>query len=232
MISYGKNTFNEAIRNNRIIKAYCYADSPLIELLKKNRIHYETCDKRKLDKLSNHAVHQGIVFEAKDYETYKLEDIINGENQLIVMLDNLEDPHNLGAILRTGDAIGIDGVIFKKNNSVGLSDTVAKVSTGAIEYVKCVEVVNLTDTIKKLKDQGYWIYGLEAGSEYDYSTLDYDRKICLVVGSEGKGISRLVTEQLDYIVSLPMRGHVNSLNASNAAAIMLYQIYNNRVHKK
>ncbi|MBR2808715.1 MAG: 23S rRNA (guanosine(2251)-2'-O)-methyltransferase RlmB [Erysipelotrichaceae bacterium] len=224
MISFGKNTFNEALNNNRIIKAYVYSDSNLIPLLKKNHIPYETVNKARLDKMSGNKVHQGIVFEAKDYRLYALNDIINGKHELIVILDNLKDPHNLGAILRTADAVGVDGVIYKKHQSVSLNDTVAKVSTGAIEYIKCVEVTNLTNTINKLKDEGYWIYGLEADGSIDYRDGDYKRKIALVIGSEGEGISRLVKEQLDYKISLPMNGKITSLNASNAAAIMLYKI--------
>lgn len=228
MICYGKNNFFEAFKNQKIIKAYVLEGSNLIETLKKQRLKYIKVDKKTLDKLSNHKNHQGIVYEVLDYQTYDLKDIIDQKHQLIVMLDGLEDPHNLGAILRTADAIGVDGIIYKKNNAVGLNDTVAKVSTGAIEYVKCVEVTNLNNTINQLKQAGYWVVGLEAKHSLSYEKLDYKMKICLVIGSESKGISRLILENLDFKVSLPMIGHVNSLNASNAFAIMVYKIYENR----
>lgn len=228
MICYGKNNFFEALKNRKITKAYVLDGNSMIETLKKNQIKFVKVEKKQLDKLVDARNHQGIVFEIPDYKTYELKDIIHQKHKLIVMLDGLEDPHNLGAILRTSDAIGVDGVIYKKNNAVGLTDTVAKVSTGAIEYVKCVEVVNLNNTIEYLKKEGYWIVGLEAKHAVSYETLDYNMNICLVIGSEGKGISRLVSEKLDFKVSLPMIGYVNSLNASNAFAIMVYKIYESR----
>lgn len=229
MISYGKNTFNEALKNKRIIKAYTLKDSLLIKDLIKNQIKYEIRNRKELDKLSNYKNHQGIVFEAKEYKTYELKDIIDGKHKLIAILDGLEDPHNLGAILRTSDAIGVDGVIFKKDRNVTLNDTVAKVSTGAIEYVKCVCVTNLNNTVEYLKKNGYWVVGLEASGDISYEKLDYkNMKIALILGSEGKGISRLLSTKLDYKVSLPLIGHVNSLNASNAYAVMLYKIYESR----
>ena len=141
------------------------------------------------------------------------------------MLDSLEDPHNLGAILRTCDASGVDGVIIGKNRSVRLNNTVAKVSTGAIEYVKVAEVTNLNNTIKYLKKQGYWIVGAEATDESIlYNKMKYDMPICLVIGSEGKGLSRLVRENCDYLIKIPMVGHVNSLNASVSCSILVYEI--------
>lgn len=229
MISYGKNTFNEALKNKRVIKAYIFKDSLLIKDLIKNNIKYEIKTRKELDRLSNYKNHQGIVFEAKEYKLFELKDIINGKHNLITILDGLEDPHNLGAILRTSDAIGVDGIVFKKDRNVGLNDTVAKVSTGAIEYVKCVCVTNLNNTIEYLKQNGYWIIGLEADGNISYEKMDYNNmKIALVLGSEGKGISRLLSTKLDYKISLPLIGHVNSLNASNAYAIMLYKIYESR----
>ena len=150
---------------------------------------------------------------------------------VIVMLDSLEDPHNLGAILRTCDAAGVDGVIIGKNRSVRLNDTVAKVSTGAIDYVKVVEVTNLTNTIKDLKKKGYWIVGAEAIDESKYyDQMKYDMPTCLVVGSEGKGISDLVRKNCDFLVKIPMLGHVNSLNASVSCSILIYEII--KYHEK
>lgn len=226
MISGGRNAFREAIKSGKVLKTYILKNSEYLKDINKNRIRYEVVDKKQLDKML--MGNQGIVFETMDYQLYELKDIVNQKYEFIVILDELKDPHNLGAILRTSDAIGVDGVVYKKHNSVRLNDTVAKVSTGAIEYVKCVEVTNLSTTIEKLKKEGYWIVGLEANGSISYEKMDYKMKIALVIGSEGDGISRLVKEKLDFMVSLPMIGNVNSLNASNAFAIMAYKIYENR----
>ena len=139
------------------------------------------------------------------------------------MLDELEDPHNLGAVLRTADAVNADGVIIKKTHSAGLTPTVAKVSAGAIDTVKVAAVTNLTNACKELKKQGYWIVGADMDG-VDYRTLNYDFHTVLVIGNEGKGISRLVRENCDHIVSLPMRGTISSLNASVSAGILMYGI--------
>ena len=144
------------------------------------------------------------------------------------MLDGLEDPHNLGAILRTCDAVGVDGVIIGKNRSVSLNATVAKVSTGAIHHVKVAQVTNLTRTLEELKKKSFWVVGCELENSQDYRAVDYNMPTVLVIGSEGFGISRLVKKSCDIHVVLPMVGHVNSLNASVATAVLLYQVYNSR----
>lgn len=150
------------------------------------------------------------------------------EPAFIIILDGLEDPHNLGAILRTADAAGVDGIIIRKDRAVGLTSTVAKLSTGAIEHVPVACVSNLTVAINQLKEAGLWIAGTDANEAQDYRTLDAQLPLGLVIGSEGKGISRLVREACDFKVYLPMRGHVTSLNASVAAALLMYEIYNKR----
>ena len=176
--------------------------------------------------------HQGIACEIMQYEYVMLDEIIrknaNKENVALAILDGLEDPHNLGAILRTADATGINGVIIPKNRSVSLNSTVAKVSTGAIEHVDCAQVTNLVQAINELKKAGYWIIGLEVDGSVDYRQQDYSGKIAVVIGSEGKGISRLVKENCDFKVLIPMVGHVNSLNASVSASILFYEILRNR----
>lgn len=232
---YGKNTVIEALNvNKRVIKLYATKNNDqIISLSKKKQIEYQIVNTSFLDKLVN-GNHQGVVLEIEGYSYSSLEDIINCDSKLkypfIVMLDGLEDPHNLGAILRTCDASGVDGVIIGRNRSVKLNSTVAKVSTGAIEYVKVVEVTNLTNTIKKLKEKGYWIVGAEACEKSSlYTDIDYNMPICLVVGSEGKGISRLVTENCDFLIKIPMVGHVNSLNASVSCGILIYEIIKNRI---
>ena len=229
MYFYGRNSFNAALDKQSVAKVYIRKDDPLIKSLKSKRIKYQLLSTKELDHLAGTNKNQGIVFEKKrEYQLYELNDIINQKYELIVILDSLKDPHNLGAILRTCDAIGVDGIIYKKHHSVSLNDTVAKVSTGAIEYVKCVEVSNLNNTIDKLKKEGYWIVGLEADADRYYTEIDYKMKLAIVLGSEGEGISHLLSKNLDFKIKLPLNGHVNSLNVSNAAAICLYHIYENR----
>ncbi len=193
-----------------------------------NNYKYEKVNKDFLEKLQKN--NQGVVARIEDFKLYNLEDIIrNDSRSLIIILEGLEDPHNLGAILRTADASGADGVIIPKNRSVRLNSTVAKVSTGAIFNVKTVEVVNLVQTIDKLKKAGYWIVGAEKTKDSVlYSSLNYDFPTVLIIGSEGKGISRLVKEQCDYLVEIPMKGIINSLNASVACGLLVYEIIKNK----
>ena len=177
--------------------------------------------------------HQGIVAKVEEYSYLSLDELINknkdNPNSLLVLLDGIEDPHNLGAILRSVDAFGANGVIISTNRQVGLTPTVAKVSTGAIEYVDVCQVVNLNQAIKRLKDEGYWIVASDGEAKLDYRQVDYkDMKTVLIVGSEGFGVSKLLLKNSDLIVKIPMVGHVNSLNASVACAIFLAQIYNKR----
>ena len=232
---YGKNTVKEALlANKKIVKLYVTKNNEdFISLAKKRNINYQVADNGYLNKLVN-GNHQGVILEIEGYTYYSVDEIINSESKLkyplIVMLDGLEDPHNLGAILRTCDASGVDGVIIGKNRSVKLNSTVAKVSTGAIEYVKVAEVTNLTNTIKYLKEKGYWIVGAEyCDRSVLYTDVKYDMPVCLVIGSEGKGVSRLVADNCDYLVKIPMIGHVNSLNASVSCSILIYEIIKNRL---
>ena len=234
MIIYGKNTVLEALKNKKkIIKLYVTSNN--IELVKKftsnKSIDVEIVQFNRMNKMFD-GNHQGIACEIEEYSYKNLEDIIlkntEKENTALAILDGLEDPHNLGAILRTADATGIDGIIIPKNRSVSLNSTVAKVSTGAIEHVDVAQVTNLVSAIKLLKDNGYWIIGLELDGSVDYRKQDYRGKIAVVIGSEGKGISRLVKENCDFLVNIPMIGHVNSLNASVSASILFYEILRNR----
>jgi 23S rRNA (guanosine2251-2'-O)-methyltransferase len=185
-----------------------------------------------LDRLTGGVVHQGIVARIKTYEFTSLDKLLkllNGvSNPLLVMLDGIEDPHNFGAILRSCEAMGVQGVLVPKHRSAPLNATVAKVSTGAIEFIPVIQVTNLTQTIQRLKEKGFWVVGAEATNANDYREVDYQMPTLLVIGSEGKGISRLVLEQCDFKVKLPMLGKINSLNASVATAVLLYQIYNSR----
>jgi 23S rRNA (guanosine2251-2'-O)-methyltransferase len=231
---YGKNVVMQMIKERKPIHQIFVTKSALEGLkniFQQNHLNYEVVDKTKLDQLTNFQVHQGIVVAVDEYQTYSVEHLVaqipNGQLGLLVLLDGLEDPHNLGAILRTCDAIGAHGVIYGKHRSVSLGSTVAKVSTGAIDTVPVAEVTNLVQTIKYLKTQGFWIVGSDATGQ-DYRRFKYDTPIVLVIGSEGKGISRLVKEACDYMIKVPMIGTVTSLNASVAAAVMLYQIHQQR----
>ena len=225
---YGRNSFDEALRSGRVRKAYLLKDSSYISLCRKKHIPFEICERKTLDQMSDHKNHQGVIAETEAYELYPLEALLKEENGLIVALDSLKDPQNLGTIVRTVDVVGADGIIYKKHNSVKVNATVAKVASGALEYVKIAEVVNLTAALKKLKEKGYWIVGAAGEAKQSYDTVDYKRNIVLVIGAEGEGISRLVKEECDYLVSIPNNGHIDSLNASVAAGVMLYQVLKDR----
>ncbi|NLZ76224.1 MAG: 23S rRNA (guanosine(2251)-2'-O)-methyltransferase RlmB [Erysipelotrichia bacterium] len=232
---YGKNVVLNLLKKNKEID-FLYIqksrnDDDVLYLAKKNNISYKIVDRKVLDNLVN-GNHQGYVAQIKEYKTYTIEEIIEsipqGKQPLLVALDGLEDPHNLGAILRTAACVGVDGVIFEKNRSVSLNSTVAKVSVGAIDIVKVARVTNLTQTLNKLKDEGYWVVGTDTKDAVDYRSVDYSMPVVLVIGSEGKGMRRLVKENCDIKVMLPMEGDIGSLNASVACAVLLYQIYSQR----
>lgn len=227
-IVYGKNSFIEALNSNRIIKAYVLRDSNFIKDLKDKKIDFEIVNKNKLDELSRNGNHQGCLAKTKEYKLSSVEKMLKKENGLIVMLDGLKDPHNLGAIIRTCECAGVDGVIYKKHNSVHINETVAKVACGALEYVKVAEVNNLVSTIEELKKNGYWVVGTDGNAKNYYDEIDYKMNVVLVIGSEGEGISRLVKENCDFVVKLPMFGIINSLNASVASGIMIYNVLDKR----
>ena len=225
---WGKNSINEALKNRRVIEAYVLSDSEYIKELKQKHIPFQIKKRFELDKMSNNQNHQGIIGVIDSYDLASVDDMVKSENGLIVLLDGLEDPHNLGAIMRSVDCTGADGIIYAKHRSVHLNSTVAKVACGTMEYVKVAEVTNLVKTLQDLKKKGYWVVGTDASAKDMYNEIDYNRNVVLVIGSEGKGISRLVLKECDYIVKLPMFGHVNSLNASVAPAVMLYKIVETR----
>ncbi|MEG2311123.1 MAG: 23S rRNA (guanosine(2251)-2'-O)-methyltransferase RlmB [Bacilli bacterium] len=215
MYIYGRNVAREAINVEKAYVANNFKDKELLEQIKAPIVYV---DKVKLDKMVT-GVHQGIVLKVADYE---YEDIDNLTDDKIVMLDHLEDPHNLGAIIRTCEASGINNLILPKDRSVEVNNTVMKVSVGTLEKVKIAQVTNLVATITKLKKKGYWIIGTDMLGT-DYKTLDYSGKIVIIIGNEGNGISRLVKESCDFIASIPMKGTVNSLNASVAAGLILFE---------
>ncbi|MTT32787.1 23S rRNA (guanosine(2251)-2'-O)-methyltransferase RlmB [Terrilactibacillus sp. BCM23-1] len=189
--------------------------------------------RKKLDQLTNSSTHQGIVASIAAYEYADIDDLFQlaekkNETPFFILLDGIEDPHNLGSILRTADSVGAHGVIIPKRRAAGLTQVVSKASTGAIEYIPVARVTNLARTIDELKERGIWFAGTAAEGSQDYRKAEFDMPICLVMGNEGKGLSRLVREKCDYLISIPMAGHVTSLNASVAAAILMYEVYRKR----
>lgn len=233
---YGKNVVMSLLKEDKkiyeILLAEGMKDAALDQLVKSRNVALRTMSRKKMDQVLEASNHQGIAAKIDDYKTYELEELVEGvpkgKMPLFVMLDGLEDPHNLGAILRTCDCVGVDGVIIGKHRNVKLTPTVAKVSTGAIDTVKVSMVTNLTQAIKYLKKQGLWIVGADLENSRDYREGQYDVPLVLIVGSEGFGISPLVSKNCDYCVRLPMEGTITSLNASVACGILLYEIYNGR----
>ncbi len=232
---YGKNVILNLLKKNKEIDLLYIQkgrnDDDVLYLAKKNNVNFKIVDRKVLDNLIS-GNHQGYIAQIKEYKTYTIEEILESIPQekqpLLVALDGLEDPQNLGAILRTAACVGVDGVIIEKNRSVSLNSTVAKVSVGAIDVVKVARVTNLSQTLNKLKDNGYWVIGSDISQAVDYRSIDYDMPLVLVIGSEGKGMRRLVKENCDIKVMIPMEGDIGSLNASVACAVLLYQIYNQR----
>jgi len=235
----GRNPVSEAIRSGRAIDKILVArgekTGAVVGILAKARekqIPIKEADRVKLDFLSGGSPHQGIVALAAAKEYATVEDMLayaaeKGEPPFLVILDELEDPHNLGAIIRTAECAGAHGVIIPKHRSVGLSYTVGKASAGAVEYMRVARVTNIAKLLDDLKKQGVWIYGADMNGT-DYTQCDMSGACAIVIGNEGKGIARLVREKCDVIVSLPMKGHINSLNASVAAGILLYHAMQGR----
>ena len=228
---YGKNPVIEAIKARKALKVFVinsFNDQKVLNLIRENRLSIVNVSLAEMDKMCN-GVHQGIAAELKPYQTVSLEEIIikakKKDKKVIVMLDGIEDPHNLGAIMRSADVFEASGIVLPKHNSVSLNATVAKTSAGAINYVPVAVVNNLNQAIKTLKEEGYWIVSTDGSAEISYSSLKYDFPVVIIIGSEGKGVSPLVLKNSDYIVKIPQFGHVNSLNASVAAGILLAEVH-------
>lgn len=232
MLVSGRNNVKEILKNFEknfgIKRAICqknFNEKDILSLLKMRKIPVIFEEKEKLDTLAKNN-HQGVILEVGDFNYVTLDEIINNKDKCTVLiLDHLEDPHNLGAIVRTAEASGIDGIILPVNRSVSVNETVMKTSVGALYNVKICQVTNLNNTIKYLKKNGFWLYGASMDGE-NYKNIDYANKTALIIGSEGFGLSRIVRESCDYIVSIPMIGKVNSLNASVAAGILIYEVIN------
>ena len=229
MLVYGRNVAKYLIRKNKNIKKIIiqenFDDNELISLIEKSNFKVQIKSKREINDLCP-GVHQGIILDIPDYQYKNIEDVLDQE--ILVLLDHLEDPHNLGAIIRTCEAAGIKSVVIPKDRQVQVNATVMKTSVGTLNNVDVVLVSNLNQTISKLKDNGFWIVGTSLQNSQDYREVDYSGKIALVIGNEGKGISDIVSKNCDYLVKIPMYGETNSLNASVAAGIMIYEIIRNR----
>lgn len=235
----GRNPVMEAIRSGREIEKIFVkkggAEGSIISIIKKAKekgIIVTEVDKQKLDAMSLGGNHQGIVALAAVCEYVSLQDILDAAKKkekapFIIICDKITDPHNLGSIIRTANCVGADGVVIPKRNSVGLNSVVAKTSAGAVEYTPVARVTNIARTIDELKDKGLWIAGADMEGSSMYKT-DMKGAIGLVIGSEGEGISRLVRDKCDFLVSIPMYGDINSLNASVAAAVLMYEISRQR----
>lgn len=225
---FGKNTVMSFLDTDLLLEVYLIDDFNDINILKKIREKKVKCsykNKSFIEKLCNGGKHQGIMGIIKSFKYCDYIELITyskkQESPFLLMLDGIEDPHNFGAIIRTAEALGIDGIIIGKHNSCPVNATVAKVSTGAIANIRICEVTNLTKTLQNLKKEGYWVFEAEANQGKDYNDVDYDMPKVLVVGSEGFGITSLVKKQADFNVFIPMKGKVNSLNVSVATAVLL-----------
>ena len=233
MYVFGRNVAKELINNNRKIKKVYLNDnlkgSEIDEALKEKDVLINYLTNSQMDKLEKKN-HQGVILEIPDYEYLSEQDMLNNmpDKAFIVILDHLEDPHNFGAIIRTCEAAGVDYIIIPKNRSVSVNSTVMKTSVGALDNVKIVEVTNLNNTIKKLKDNGVWVVGTDLENSVSYDKIDYTTSIALIIGSEGFGMSNLVKKNCDFIANIPMYGKINSLNASVAAGIMIYEVVRQR----
>lgn len=231
----GRNAVTEALKSDREIDTLILmrnnnnpALSRLASMAKEKGAVVKEVDSKKLDFMCGGANHQGVAAYVAAHEYASVEDIFayaeeKGEAPFIVVCDEIEDPHNLGAIIRTAECAGVHGVIIPKRRSASLNFTVGKTSAGALEYMRVARVSNLASTIDDLKEKGCWVYGADMDGT-DYKKTDFSGAVVLVIGSEGKGIGKLIRQKCDAIVSLPMKGNINSLNASVAAGILMYEV--------
>lgn len=236
----GRNAVAEALKSGRALNTLFVLKGEhngsigrLISEAKQKKIVIKEVDKKKLDFMCSNANHQGIAAFAAAAEYAELDDIFataneRGEEPFVIICDNIEDPHNLGAIIRSAEASGAHGVIIPKRHGVSLTWAVGKASAGAVEYMNVVRVTNLASTIEELKERGLWIYSADMDGKL-WCETDFSGAVGLIVGSEGKGVSRLLKEKSDFVVSMPMKGKVNSLNASVAAGILMYEVVRSRI---
>ena len=237
----GRNAVSEALKSGRTLDKVFVADgdtdralSRLAALAREAGAAVVQVDRRRLDQMSQTHAHQGIIAQAAAHSYATVEEILQraaerGEAPLLILCDELTDPHNLGAILRTAECAGAHGVIIPKRRSVGLTAVVAKTSAGAVEHMPVARVANLVSAIEDLKRQGIWVFGTDAAGTTDLYHADFQGPTAIVIGSEGFGMSRLVAERCDLLLSIPLKGQINSLNASSAAAVLLYEAVRQRL---
>ena len=235
----GKNPVIEALKSERDINKIWIAEGSqkgqmqqIIGMAKELKVFVQFVPKKKIDQMVE-GNHQGVVAQVAAYDYAEIDDLFalaekREETPFFLILDELEDPHNLGSIMRTADAVGAHGVIIPKRRAVGLTAAVAKASTGAIEYIPVARVTNLARTIDELKERGIWVFGTDAKGSEDYRKMDGSIPLALVIGSEGKGMGRLIKDKCDFLIHLPMVGKVTSLNASVAASLLMYEVYRKR----
>lgn len=238
----GRNAVIEALKSDNVtIEQIFISDrnlsgsiNSIFAIAKEKKIVIKKVDKRKLDKISQTGAHQGVIAQTTPYKYCELEDILNYASQkkelpFLIILDEIEDPHNFGAIIRTAEICGVHGIIIPKRKNVGITPTVYKSSAGAVEYMRICKVVNLNTVIEKLKKKNIWVYGADVmGENYSFD-MDLNSSIALVIGSEGRGISKLIKQKCDGLIKIPMMGNIASLNASVAAGILMYEILKQKI---
>ena len=234
----GRNAVLEALKSDREIEKLIVAKGAegsirkITGMAKDKKIPIQYREKAALDRIAGRNSHQGVIALVSEYTYCTLDDILRraeerGEDPFIMILDGLEDPHNLGAVMRTAECCGAHGIVIPKRRSAGITETVAKASAGAVEYMLCARVSNIGQAIDQLKERGMWVAACDMGGKA-YTEQDLTGSLAVVIGSEGTGISRLVREKCDFVVSIPMKGKITSLNASNAAAILMYEVVRQR----
>ena len=239
----GRNSVLEALKSDRTINKILVAKGDkegsikkIVALAKEKKVVLQEVLKQKLDEISDTKAHQGVVAFVSPIRYVEVCDILDeakrkGEEPFIIILDEIEDPHNFGAILRTANAVGAHGVIIPKRRAVAVSAIVSKASAGAVEYVKVARVSNIVNAIEYLKKNGVWVYGIEASGDSRFYETDLKGAVALVIGSEGKGIGKLVTSKCDFLLSIPMKGEITSLNASVAGSVVMYEVLKQREQK-
>ena len=239
----GRNAVIELLKSNKTIEQLFIANgkmegsiNKILGLAKDKGVIVKEVDRKKLDLMSETKAHQGVIAQITPFKYSTVDEILNyakqkDEDPFIVILDELEDPHNLGSIVRTAELCGVHGIIIPKRRNVGVTATVYKASVGALEYVKIAKVTNVNSTIDELKAKNIWVYGADInGEEYSYDT-NFNGACAIVIGNEGKGISKLTKNKCDKLVKIPMIGKINSLNASVAGGIMMYEVLKGRIKK-
>lgn len=231
MLVYGRNVARDLLKKEKNIEKIFlqdgFDDNEIISLIENNKIKVEFRTKKEIDNLAN-GLHQGIILSVSDYQYKELDLVFKNNDDFVVLLDHLEDSHNLGAIIRTCEAAGVKSIIIPKDRQVQINATVMKTSVGTLDNVNIISVSNLVNTISKLKENGFWIVGTSLSNSVDFREIDYSGKIALIIGNEGSGISKLVSKNCDFLAKIPMYGETNSLNASVAAGIMIYEVIRNR----